>query len=133
MTTEWTDLQTIGSAFPTVVQSSSPGKPATHRKRDPTCPRIPVRGSSAGRAPGHGRLEPNPVPFQLRLSGTPDGRTGSTMVRDQVNSETLSQACSPPCSLLEVVLTHRLHLGWRGQNAAELRADAKAGGILAEK
>jgi hypothetical protein len=32
MTTEWTDLQTIGSAFPMDAQSSSPGKPATHRK-----------------------------------------------------------------------------------------------------
>jgi len=34
---------------------------------------------------------------------------------------------------LEVVLTHRLHFGWRWPNAAELRADAKAGGGMAAK
>ncbi len=34
---------------------------------------------------------------------------------------------------LEVVLTHRLHFGGCGPNAAQLRADAKPGGGLAEK
>jgi polyphosphate kinase 2 (PPK2 family) len=34
---------------------------------------------------------------------------------------------------LEVVLAHRLHLGRRRPNAEELRADAKAGGSVAEK
>jgi hypothetical protein len=38
MTTEWTDLQTIGSAFPMDAQSSSPRKPATHRKGIPHMP-----------------------------------------------------------------------------------------------
>jgi hypothetical protein len=32
MTTEWTDLQTIGSAFPMDAQWSSPRKPATLEK-----------------------------------------------------------------------------------------------------
>ena len=34
---------------------------------------------------------------------------------------------------LEVVLAHRLHLSWSRPDAAELRADAKAGGSLVEK
>jgi hypothetical protein len=34
---------------------------------------------------------------------------------------------------LKVVLAHRLHLRWRRSNAAQLRADAKASGSLAEK
>jgi len=34
---------------------------------------------------------------------------------------------------LEVVLTHRLHLGGCGSDAAKLRADAKASGGVAEE
>jgi len=34
---------------------------------------------------------------------------------------------------LEVIRTHRLHLGWRGSDAAEFRADAQTGGGLAEE
>src|SRR5258708_7116659 len=33
----------------------------------------------------------------------------------------------------QVVLTHRLHLGWRGSHATEFRAYAKAGGTLAKE
>jgi hypothetical protein len=34
---------------------------------------------------------------------------------------------------LEVVIAHRLQLGWRRSNATQLRADAKAGRGLAEE
>jgi hypothetical protein len=58
-------------------------------------------------------------------------------MQDLINPETLSHCRrrihAGSGQALEVVLAHRLHLGWCGSNAAKLRADAKAGGSLAEE
>jgi hypothetical protein len=73
-------------------------------------------------------------------SGSPEAMSteqpsGFLAIVDLVgNSEALSEACSHRCSQkLEVVPAHRLHLGRSRSDAAQLRADAKAGGGLAEK
>jgi sugar lactone lactonase YvrE len=52
--------------------------------------------------------------------------SGNARVRKVVFPHTAKAA-------LKVVFAHRLHLGWSGSNAAEIGADAKTGGELAEK
>jgi len=59
--------------------------------------------------------------------------SGEWLGLDQPLSHCPRRVHSRAREALEVVLAHRLHLGWSGSNAAKLRADAKAGGGLAEK
>jgi len=67
-----------------------------------------------------------------------------TLDLDRTGSVLVTQLCLilPNClkrvypgarETLEVVLAHRLYLGWCRPDAAQLRADAKAGGDLAER
>ena len=52
---------------------------------------------------------------------------------EEVQAHCLRRLYARGRKTLKVVLAHRLHLGGCGSDAAEFRADAQAGGSLAEK
>ncbi len=89
----------------------------------------------------HARLTASSVnPSRCIASKTPSNRDSSAEPSGPIRETRRTTLSHCPRRVhpsarktLEVVLAHRLHLGGRGSNAAKLRADAQAGGGVAEK